>query len=114
MLIMRIQLCNMSARNTQSSERRRIVPNITLMQLKRDLEASNLDKRTVYFFAELYEHQIALEQAFEQMSGIVVGLAESVQQFVNLHEATQTKLKQMMQHGQMDGVDVRSEPIDKG
>jgi hypothetical protein len=89
------------------------MPNITLMELNRQLQVSNLDKRTVYFFAELYEHQIALEQAFDQMTSVVAELTNSVQQFVNLHEATQEKMKQLMQHGQMDGVDVRSEPYDK-
>lgn len=88
------------------------MPNITLMELNRQLQESNLDKRTVYFFAELYEHQIALEQAFDQMSSIVVGMAEQIQQFVNLHEATQEKMKQMMQRGQMDGVSVKSEPYE--
>jgi hypothetical protein len=84
---------------------------ITLLELKRQLNESNLDKRTQYFFAELYEHQIAMAQDLDKAMSVLLSLAETVEKFVALHEATQGQVNELRSRGKIDGVDVRSMPI---
>lgn len=84
---------------------------MTLMELRRQLENANIDKRHVHFFAELYEHQIALENTFDELQDVVLQLAKSMERFVQLNETTQQRLQEVLKRGKIDGVDVRSVPI---
>jgi hypothetical protein len=81
---------------------------MALMELKRELENRNIDRNVQYFIAALYEHQIALEQQFDEAAKVMLSMARSLEALVEANGSLQEKILKFVNRGSMPGVDVRS------
>jgi len=77
-------------------------------EFNRRLEKCHLDQDTKYLLAHLFETQIEINRQLDVCASLIAGLVQSTEQFVALHESTQGKVKQMMEHGRTPGVEVHS------
>lgn len=85
---------------------------MTFMEFNRQLEARGIDKQTGYMLAVLCEQQLHLAKQMDQCSSILVALTKTVEQFTQLHEATQGKVQALVKEmtGSVEGVSVHTEP----
>lgn len=81
---------------------------MALQELRKELENRNIDRNVQYFIAALYEHQLALEQQFDEMAKIQLQLANSMEMLVNVNGDLQGKIVKFLNRNSMPGVDVRS------
>lgn len=86
---------------------------MTGLEFKRLLDNSHLSPQAKH----LLEHQraISIEQGkqLQLCVSIIEQLAGTVSKFVNLHAATQEKMRELVNAGKEPGVEVFSEPIDE-
>jgi hypothetical protein len=83
---------------------------MTFNQFKLELERRNIPPQEAYMFALIYERLIHMAGEIEAGARATLALANTIEGFVELHEATQGKLQQMMRGG-VEGVDVFSESV---
>jgi hypothetical protein len=67
-------------------------------EFNRRLEKCHLDEDTKYLLSHMFEVQIEFSRQLDMASNIINALVETVQQFAQLHESTQNKVKALMQN----------------
>lgn len=82
--------------------------NMALMELRKELENRNIDKNVQYFIAALYEHQIALEQQFDEAMKVMVQMAQTIENMAMANGSLQEKVLTFLNRNDVPGVDVRS------
>jgi hypothetical protein len=83
----------------------------TFNEFQAILNRMDLPKEHAYVFTLLFERQTELAKQMDSASKVLVALADSVANFVELHERTQQGLTQLMRGGRPDGVDVYTESV---
>ena len=85
---------------------------MTGLEFNRILDNAHLSPQAKHLLT--YQRELIIEQGkqLNMCVSIVNSLAETVARFVNLHEATQEKVREMVNAGKEEGVDVYSEAID--
>lgn len=81
---------------------------LTFNQFQAALEKHDVDPKIRYFLTMIFERQTHMANDLETMAKVVLQLANSVQGFVELHEATQRQVKRISRGLSADGVDVAS------
>lgn len=82
----------------------------TFNEFQRELQKRNISSENAYMFTLIYERLIHMGKEVEDASKLVFAFAQTMEQFVALHEDTQGKLRQLMKHNMTEGVDIKSEP----
>lgn len=83
----------------------------TYNEFQRELQRRGIDPQSSYMFTLIYERLIHMAKEIEEQSKICLGLANSLQGVVGLHEETQKKMKELAKHNQTEGIEVKSEPF---
>jgi hypothetical protein len=81
---------------------------MSLNEFNRELGKSVEDERLRYILGLVWEGMVALAQQNEENAVVMLGLANSLQGLVQLHEHTQEGLNKVLRRGQTDGVEVSS------
>lgn len=78
--------------------------------LQRVLQNAGIDGRLAVIFTELYTQQLETAKQLDAAMNLMVSFADTLAQFTNLHEATQSGLRDLQReiHG---GVEVHSEMV---
>lgn len=86
----------------------------TFNEFQRELQSRGIEGQQAYVFTLLYERLSHAAGEIEECAKAILALANSVQGFVGLHEATQSKLEQVLRGRRPDGIDVMSVANDPG
>lgn len=85
---------------------------MTGLEFKRLLDSSHLSPQAKFLLNHHREVMVEQGRQLNMCVSIVEALAGTVAKFVNLHESTQDKVREMINAGKESGVDVYSEGID--
>jgi hypothetical protein len=77
-------------------------------EFQRRLHNCHLDRETKFLLTHMFEVQIEFSRQLDTAAGLIQALVGTVQNFAALHESTQNKVKQLMEFGRVDGVEVHS------
>lgn len=77
-------------------------------EFQRRLHSCHIDEQTKYLLAHMFEVQAELNKQLDACASIVASMAQTISNVVTLHGETQNKLKQLMEFGRVDGVEVHS------
>lgn len=86
---------------------------MTGLEFKRLLDNAHLSPQAKHLLTHQREVMIEQGRQLTMCATIIDGLAKTVAQFVNLHGATQEKVRELINAGKEPGVDVYSEAIDE-
>jgi hypothetical protein len=78
-------------------------------EFNRRLEKCHLDDDTKIILSHMFEVQVEYSRQLDLATSMIKGLVESVQNFVDLHEDTQAKVKQLMIERHAEVRSVRSD-----
>jgi citrate lyase beta subunit len=81
---------------------------MTFNEFNRRLEKCHLDHDTKYLLSHMFEVQIESSKQLDTAANLIMALTETVSNFVNLNEAMEAKMKQLMRFGETPGVEVHS------
>lgn len=82
---------------------------MTGLEFKRILDNAHLSPQAKHLLTHQREVSIEQGKQLTMCVTLVEALANSVAQFVNMHESTQEKVRELINAGKEPGVDVRSE-----
>lgn len=86
---------------------------MTGLEFKRILDNAHLSPQAKHLLTHQREVMIEQGRQLTMCANIIDALAKTVAQFTNLHESTQEKVREMINAGKEEGVDVRSEAIEE-
>jgi hypothetical protein len=84
------------------------MPSATFNEFVRELNKAELSATEKYFFAMLYERFGDVLKSNDDTAKVVLQLAETMKNFVQLNEAMEKKLQRLARGQNTDGVDVSS------
>jgi hypothetical protein len=77
-------------------------------EFNRRLRKCHIDTETKVLLSHMFETQVELSKQLDLTAMLIDRLVGSVKGFVQLHEDTQSKVKQLIRGGRPDGVEVHS------
>ena len=86
---------------------------MTGLEFKRILDNAHLSPQAKHLLTHQREVMIEQGRQLTMCVQLCETLAGTIARFVNLHESTQEKVREMINAGKEEGVDVRSEAIDE-
>jgi hypothetical protein len=85
---------------------------MTFNEFNRELRAKDIDPKTAYFLAMLFELYTAIMQDRDAEAKVVLELAKAVENVVKLQEHAQQDINRLAKRGLPDGVEVQSSVVD--
>lgn len=84
---------------------------MTFNQFQKELQRRGIDPQNAFMFTLIYERMIHMAKEQEDAAKAILALANTISGFVELHEATEKKLRDVQRGNRPDGVEVFSESV---
>jgi len=81
---------------------------LSFNEFQRELRKRNIDPNTAFILTLLYERLAEVMKGQEETATVVLGMAQTMQGFVQLSEANNKKMQQLARGQYESGVDVMS------
>ena len=84
------------------------MPVMPFNEFQRVLRDRGVDERTAYVMTMMYEQISEMSGQLDDVSKILLNMANTLEGLTGLHEATQARVREVLGRGQEFGVDVKS------
>lgn len=80
----------------------------TFNQFQKELRDKNIDPKVAYFLTLIYERLIETGGQLDEAAKLLLGMSQTMEEFVNLSEVQQREMRHFMRRGRPDGIEIES------